>query len=131
MRPAGCARKSSTAWRFWLCGPWRTQLCRIALSRSHSRRGALSFWFTTMPVTRCWVLRLILKQAMADRAFAHPAVAIVAQPLVRGARLPPAHIGEPVDVAHIELQPVGDRTHGGQIRQRAALQRERARAHAG
>jgi len=52
MRPSRCARKSGTAWRFWVAGPWIAELWRIARSASYSVRTTLGRSFVTMPQTR-------------------------------------------------------------------------------
>jgi len=53
----------------------------------------------------------------------------MSQPLVGGARFSAAAVGEPVHVADIQPQPIGDRTDGRDIGQGTMLQSERARAH--
>ena len=41
IRPRRCSSKAGTSSRFWVLGPWRWQLCRIARSRSTSCAGHL------------------------------------------------------------------------------------------
>jgi hypothetical protein len=48
-RPSSCARKSGFPSRFWLSGPRRAQLARVALRRSKSARITFGCVLTTMP----------------------------------------------------------------------------------
>src|ERR1700722_2713399 len=52
-RPSSWARKSGFPSRFWLSGPRRAQLARVALRRSKSARITFGCVLTTMPAKCC------------------------------------------------------------------------------